>query len=195
MICLSHLEKSFGQTPVLVDFSKDLPDFGVVCITGPSGCGKTTLLRLLAGLVPPDAGTITGMEKRKIAYVFQEDRLLPWVTAAENIRLVQKDAPIQAPMDYLAALGLASQGEKYPAALSGGQRRRVAFLRGLAFLEEVSDGILLLDEPFNGLDQNAIRLLCQKIKELPPQTLVVLVTHQIEPAKWLDAQFLSMAQA
>lgn len=192
MIKLGHITKSFGETAVLADFSLELPDRGIICITGPSGCGKTTLLRILAGLETPESGRIDGLSGRKLSYVFQEDRLLPWVTAAQNIRLAQGETPLKPAAVYLEEMGLGQQGEKYPAALSGGQRRRVAFLRGLAFLEGEPNGILLLDEPFNGLDEQASRVLCEKIGALPEGTLVLLVTHQTEPAQWLDAQFVSM---
>ena len=87
MIRIKDLQKSYGEKPVLSHFSHDLPDNGIVCLTGASGRGKTTLLRILAGLETADGGSVTGLSGRKIAFVFQEDRLLPWITAQQNIRL------------------------------------------------------------------------------------------------------------
>ena len=89
MIRIQNLQKAYGKKKVLDHFSCELPDHGVVCLTGASGRGKTTLLRILAGLEPADGGRITGMDGRKIAFVFQEDRLLPWITAEQNIRLAR----------------------------------------------------------------------------------------------------------
>ena len=87
MIRIQNLQKAYGEKKVLDHFSRELPDHGDVCLTGASGRGETTLLRILAGLEPADGGRITGMDGRKIAFVFQEDRLLPWITAEQNIRL------------------------------------------------------------------------------------------------------------
>ena len=156
MIRIKDLQKSYGEKPVLSHFSHDLPDNGIVCLTGASGRGKTTLLRILAGLETADGGSVTGLSGRKIAFVFQEDRLLPWITA---------------------------------------QRRRVAFLRGIAFLEGVKNGVLLLDEPFNGLDAEAAGKLCGMLRSLAPQTLVLLVSHQLAPLQALDVSFFFMDQS
>ena len=143
MIRIKDLQKSYGEKPVLSHFSHDLPDNGIVCLTGASGRGKTTLLRILAGLETADGGSVTGLSGRKIAFVFQEDRLLPWITAQQNIRLAQPAGAKRPVGELLALAGLDSaDGQKYPGQLSGGQRRRVAFLRGIAFLEGVENGVL-----------------------------------------------------
>ena len=86
-------------------------------------------------------------------------------------------------------------GKMYPSELSGGQRRRVAFLRGIAFLEGVKNGVLLLDEPFNGLDAEAAGKLCGMLRSLAPQTLVLLVSHQLAPLQALDVSFFFMDQS
>ena len=103
MIRIKDLQKSYGEKPVLSHFSHDLPDNGIVCLTGASGRGKTTLLRILAGLETADGGSVTGLSGRKIAFVFQEDRLLPWITAQQNIRLAQP-AGAKRPVGELLAL-------------------------------------------------------------------------------------------
>ena len=192
MIRIKDLQKSYGEKPVLSHFSHDLPDNGIVCLTGASGRGKTTLLRILAGLETADGGNVTGLSGRKIAFVFQEDRLLPWITAQQNIRLAQPAGAKRPVGELLALAGLDSaDGQKYPGQLSGGQRRRVAFLRGIAFLEGVENGVLLLDEPFNGLDAEAAGKLCGMLRSLAPQTLVLLVSHQLAPLQALDVSFFS----
>ncbi len=188
------LQKAYNGRPVLAGFSLDLPDSGIVCLTGASGRGKTTLLRILAGLEAADGGRIEGLFARKIAYVFQEDRLLPWVTAGQNIRLAQPAGEKQLfPEVLMERAGLESgMADRYPDQLSGGQRRRVAFLRGIAFLADSPDGILLLDEPFNGLDEAAAQKLCQILRELPSSVLTVLVSHQTAMLEGLNVTFFSM---
>lgn len=194
MIRIENLQKSYGGRPVLDRLSMTLPDSGVVCVTGASGRGKTTLLRILSGLEPADGGEILGLGGRKIAYVFQEDRLLPWITAARNIRLVQPpDRENPTPQALFARAGLEPElAGRYPGQLSGGQRRRVAFLRGVAFLSDAPDGILLLDEPFNGLDGAAAQKLCAMIAALSPGVLTVLVSHQTAPLRDLPVTYYSM---
>ena len=93
----------------------------------------------------------------------------------------------------LSLAGLeAADGAKHPGQLSGGQRRRVAVLRGVGFLEDAADGILLLDEPFNGLDEAAAGRICQILRMLSPQTLTLLVSHQLAPIQGLNVSFFSM---
>lgn len=85
---LSHITARYGELPILENFSLELPDSGVICFFAPSGTGKTTLLNLLCGLLQPDSGSITGLEDRRFAFVFQEDRLIPSLSARDNVGLV-----------------------------------------------------------------------------------------------------------
>ena len=130
----------------------------VTCITGPSGCGKTTFLRLLAGLEKPQSGTITGVPDR-VSFMFQEDRLLSWCTARENVEAVLFPDEIGRAADWLEQVELEPYQSSYPANLSGGQRRRVALARTLAY----KGGILLLDEPFKGFDPDLTRRMAKLI--------------------------------
>ncbi len=145
-ITLKNVSKSYGAHNVLQSFCAKIPLSGVTIIRGASGAGKTTLFRLLLGLERPDTGEIHGMCGRKPAVVFQEDRLLPWATALENAALGSD--PKKA--EYaLRRLGLGENLRLLPRELSGGMKRRVAIARALSY----GGGILFLDEPFTGLDE------------------------------------------
>ena len=139
----------FGAQAVLRDVSFSLPPGGRLAVMGPSGCGKTTLLRAAAGLLRADGGEIVP-PAGGAAMIFQEPRLLPWLTAEENVNLVLSDSRATLPRarQLLADLALDGAEGKYPAELSGGMQRRVAIARALALERE----LLILDEPFTALD-------------------------------------------
>lgn len=177
---MKNVSFAYGDSAICRDLNWRLPPKGVVCLWGPSGCGKTTLLRLLAGLEKPTAGEIVTPNDGRVAMVFQEDRLLPWCTALENVMLGGADEQTAAKM--LAEVGLANELHSLPAALSGGQQRRVALARALAV-----SGLLLLDEPFNGLDETTWRCILPLIRERAADLPVVLVTHVRRQAEELDA--------
>ncbi len=189
---LMHVDFAYGPLRILEDVSLVFPEKGVVCLSGPSGCGKTTLLRLLAGLEQPARGQIGGMTGRKIAAVFQEDRLLPWMTALDNVALalpgglrLNRDRAAEA----LALVGLAEQGALFPSDLSGGMKRRVAIARALA-----SDAdIWLLDEPFTGIDPQLRDRIASLLRRRAEQALLVLVTHIEEEARLLGAHILPLS--
>ena len=163
-----NASKQYGEHVVLSQFSAELPLAGVTVLRGPSGAGKTTLFRLLLGLEQPDAGEITGMHGKKPAVVFQEDRLLPWATALENVSLVSDTARAEA---ALSRLGLCDNLCQLPRELSGGMRRRVALARALAY----GGDLLFLDEPFTGLDEENKRIAARAI--LDEQVPVFVITH------------------
>lgn len=148
MILIRDLCVCFGEHTVFDHFSCDIPLDGNTVLRGASGAGKTTLLRVLAGLYKPDAGTVRGAEALRISLVFQEDRLLPWYTALDNVALVSDRTNAER---MLLQLGLEGFLHEKPAALSGGMKRRVAIARALAY----GGDLLLLDEPFTGLDETA----------------------------------------
>ena len=158
-IVITDLCKSFGNTPVLQRFTwtVDRP----MVLMGRSGCGKTTLLRILLGLESADSGTVTGVETP--AAVFQEDRLCPQLTAAANLTLTGHGLT---PQDAELAL---------PAArLSGGQKRRAALLRALLCRDAK---MLLLDEPFTGMDAELVEDAVAATKRLAGERPTILVTH------------------
>ena len=192
MIALEDVSFAYGQKPVLQAVSLRFPKSGAVCLFGASGCGKTTLLRLLSGLEKPDKGRLTGLEGKRTAMLFQEDRLLPWLSVLETVAVVLEgpDARARA-ADWLELVGLADAAHKRPAALSGGMRRRAALARALA----VQPDVLLLDEPFSGVDEASWRELAGYIAAGYADRLVVLVTHIRAEAEQLGAAVLELPPA
>lgn len=170
MIGLRNITLRFGEKIILDDFSVSLPERGVVCLSGPSGCGKTTLARILAHLETPESGSIEGLCAGQTAFLFQEDRLLPWLSVMENLTAV---CSRETAGTLLHAVGLSPEAAAKPAELSGGMRRRVALARALAF----DSRVLILDEPFNGIDETTKSLLYPLIQEYAKNQLVVLITH------------------
>lgn len=146
MLTITDLSFSYTpERPILEDFSLTASRGERICIRGASGRGKTTLLRLVAGLETPTSGEIAIAPGCKTAMVFQEDRLLPWLTAKGNVSLVSDDVSA---VRLLTALGLGDALDAKPETLSGGMCRRVALARALA----VQPDLLLLDEAFKGVD-------------------------------------------
>ncbi|MCL2023711.1 MAG: ATP-binding cassette domain-containing protein [Oscillospiraceae bacterium] len=170
MIELRNVCKAFGTQQILRDFSANLPEKGIVALRGQSGSGKTTLLRILAGLETHDSGEITGLENKRVSYIFQEDRLLPGVTALENVAIVSDRERAR---EWLTRFAMGAAMYKKSAELSGGMRRRVAAARAFAYGGE----ILLLDEPFTGLDNDNIAIIKQAVKNFAENGLVILVHH------------------
>jgi len=182
-IVLNQIVKTYGQSTVIDHLDLILPSEGIVCLTGPSGCGKTTLMRLVSGLEKPDAGMISGVDKMVFSMVFQEDRLLPWLTAAENLDLV-----LHKPVSgrYLDLVRLGEDSNKYPGELSGGMRRRVALARALAYESDV----LVLDEPFKGMDENLRETMIELVRSERRNRLVYLITHDAYEARRLADSIL-----
>lgn len=173
-LTLDKVRKSYGPRLVIDDIDLALAPGEFVAIVGRSGCGKSTLLRAIAGLESLDGGTIVGTSQLRM--MFQEARLLPWKTVAENVRLgLTGDVT-----DALAAVGLADRAGDWPAALSGGQKQRVALARALAH----QPPLLLLDEPLGALDA-LTRIEMQRLIEslwLARGFTAVLVTHDVQEA-------------
>lgn len=195
MIKFEHVNKTLGQNKVLQDFSFTAEQGKILCLVGPSGCGKTTILQLLAGLERPDAGRITGAEGR-VSYVFQEPRLLPWKTVADNIAFVLEgmmppELHQETVTKYLNMVGLNDYRNSYPKTLSGGMKQRLALCRAFAFPHE----LLLLDEPFKSLDiplrLNLVRQVARMWRANP--RTIVLVTHDIMDALLLGHRILVLS--
>lgn len=183
MIRLDVEEKRFGGgDPVLGSLSLALPDGEFIALLGPSGAGKTTLLRMLAGLDEDYRGSLVAdgpdPGRTRLGYLFQEARLMPWLTALQNLVLVTGDE-VRA-RAALASVGLGAVADRYPHQLSGGMQRRVALARAVV----CEPRLLLLDEPFVSLDQpNAAALRGQLLEHWrQSRPTVVLVSHDLDEA-------------
>jgi sulfate transport system ATP-binding protein len=194
-ICARNVSKSFGDFKALDDVSVDIPTGSLTALLGPSGGGKSTLLRIIAGLEQPDAGTVeiagddaTALppQRRNVGFVFQHYAAFKHLTVRRNIAFgleIRKlpKARIRSRVDELLDLVHLSQfADRYPSQLSGGQRQRMALARALAVEPEV----LLLDEPFGALDAQVRRELRDWLRRLHDEVHVttVFVTHDQEEA-------------
>ena len=183
MITVKKLKKSFDDKIIFDGFELCLPNTGMFYITGPSGSGKTTLLRIISGLDKKYEGQVE--RGGVISYVFQENRLIPSLTAYENVYEVCHSK--EKTVSLLKEVGLENDANKYPAELSGGMNRRVAIARALAF----EHNILLLDEPFTALDGEIKNSVIQLIKEREKDRLVLLVSHDESEAEALGCTRIS----
>ena len=191
-IRITELSKSYDGKAVLDTLSLDIPYGDNLCLMGPSGCGKTTLLHILMGFVHPDNGTITGLENRRLAPVFQEDRLCENLSAGANLRLVcpKKLSPV-ALLAALEAVGLADSLHKPVHQLSGGMRRRVGIARAL-----ISGGdVLLLDEPFKGLDDDTREAVMLYVKQASTDKTLIWVTHDEREVAFMGSRIVRLGTA
>jgi len=170
---ITNLNVSYGQKIIYKDFNVDFLDGSVTVILGPSGCGKTTLLNSIA----------FSDSLKKISYIFQEPRLLPWCTLEKNIMLVLRgDQQIKrkTARQYLERVGLGQRAEDYPDNLSGGERQRVAIARAFSYPAPV----LLMDEPFQSQDPALKIQLIELVKTLQKDEnrTIIAVTHDVHEA-------------
>lgn len=172
------VSKAFDGKQVVSHFTHGFENGVHYCLMGPSGCGKTTLLNLLMGLVKPDSGKIKA-DGVRFSAVFQEDRLLKQMTAAANVALVSS-APREKIEDLLRKLGIDEESLPQPVGTySGGMKRRVALCRAL--LAEYD--VLILDEPYKGLDEETRAGVMQIVARSTEGKTVILVTHDREEAR------------
>ena len=189
-LIIANLRKSYDGHVVLDGLNHTFPHGSLTCVTGPSGCGKTTLLRLIAGLETPDAGSVTGAPKDGISMVFQEDRLPPRLDAADCLRCVLKKTPGREARiaEALEALGLSEAAGQPVSEFSGGMRRRVALARALLFPAP----LVLLDEPFKGLDADTRAQAIAFARPRLQGRTALLVTHDPEDVEAFGAQALRL---
>ncbi len=189
MLELKDVSLSFGALEVLRGASLTLGQGERIAITGPSGCGKTSLLHVIAGLLHPDSGLVRNRAART-GCVFQEPRLLPWLSAEENVSIVMPHGThVQDALMLLKKLGLADSAEKHPCELSGGMQQRAALARALAYAPD----LLLLDEPFRALDAASKALAIDAVNERA-DCAVILVTHSPEEADALGCRIIPFSQ-
>lgn len=191
--------KAFGKTPILEDIQFHLSASEIVGLVGPSGCGKSTLLRIVAGLERQYHGSarVLGepvqVHSRHVGFIFQEPRLLPWLTVAQNVGFELGKAGARHPQvaALLAEVGLSDYANAYPKQLSGGMAQRASIARGLFTQPE----LLLLDEPFSAVDAFTRMRLQDLLLEVARRhgTTLLLVTHDIDEALYLSDRVLIMS--
>ena len=187
-IVMDHLSKRFGEKEVIKDFSIRMKEGCVTSIMAPSGWGKTTLLRILAGLERADEGRIGGLENKKISMVFQEDRLCGNLSAISNIRFVcSKKMPKSQIYKKKKKAGLEGEELVPVRKLSGGMKRRVALVRALI----VPFDVLILDEPFDGLDDQNKNRMIHYVRERSKGKTVILVTHEKKEAEAMGGEIVN----
>ncbi|MBK5948570.1 nitrate ABC transporter ATP-binding protein [Rhodobium orientis] len=203
-ITIEGLSKSFGREVVYRDFTLSLPEGKMISVFGPNGCGKSTLINLISGLMPIDAGRVLydgkTIAQTRISYVFQNYReaLFPWFRSIDNIRYPLKimglkrreqDARIE---ELLADFEINIDLNAYPYQLSGGQQQTVSILRALVTDPEV----LFLDEPFSALDYEMTLSMREQLQKifLKTGTTMLLVSHDLEEAVQLADKVLLLTR-
>lgn len=192
MVSVDNVTMSFGDFTAVRDVNIEVADGEFVAIVGPTGCGKSTILNAVAGLLNPTKGGIriddtpvNGVQE-SVGYLFQQDALLPWKTAFQNVELglrfrgVDTQEREQRANAWLAKVGLKGFEHRYPHQLSGGQRKRVQMAQALI----VEPKVMLMDEPFSALDIHTRHLMQNELLRLwqEDRRAVILITHDLEEA-------------
>lgn len=177
-----NLSKSYDKHVVFENFSLSLRENEINCILGESGCGKTTLLNIIAQIDEEFTGQLEGFRNLSFSYIFQETRLLPWYTVYQNLEVILHHADDKEDIieTYLKLVGLIDYKGYYPYQLSGGMKQRLSIARAFAFKSD----ILLMDEPFKGLDPGLKKILIEAFIDLWEQDkrTIIFVTHDIDEA-------------
>lgn len=183
MIKLDNITFSYKgeKEKIFENFSLHIKEGEKIHLCAPSGKGKTTLLRIIAGLERAKKGSVKIKDNAKISVVFQEDRLIPFVSVKKNISLFSSEEKAE---ELLSELGLEDCGEMNIDELSGGMKRRVAIARALS----KDFDILLLDEAFNGLDEKTLVNVCDVVNRYTENKTVILVSHHEKEAQLLCAE-------
>lgn len=185
MLKINKLSFSFDSNVIFKDFTCEFKRGERVCISAPSGKGKTTLLRIIASLQKGYSGDVLFDKDAKISMVFQEDLLLPWYTALENVTAVSDE---ESAKKWLIRFGLEDALQKYPDELSGGMKRRVALCRAVCH----GGDILILDEAFKGLDTELKNSIIEYIKEEYKNRLIIFTSHDKEETESLATRVIEL---
>ena len=206
MVEVRNVGKTYeGGAEALADVNVALPNGALSTLLGPSGCGKTTLLKIIAGLIPPSSGEIWVKGKKidgpgpERAFVFQDFALLPWGNVLRNVgfglelRGLPKEERDHIARKHIAEVGLKAFESRYPHQLSGGMRQRVGLARAFA----VDAEIILMDEPFSSVDEQTRRKFQEELLDLlrNKKKTVIFVTHSIEEAAYLSDQIVLLSSS
>jgi NitT/TauT family transport system ATP-binding protein len=206
MVVFSRVSTSFGKERVLSDVSFSIASGELACVVGPSGCGKSTILRIIGNLLPEYTGEVrVGGTRpadawRRLGYVFQSPRLVPWRVAWRNVKLgmelrLGRSVPgaelDRRARESLELVGLGNDMDKFPAVMSGGERQRVSIARALA----VDPDVILMDEPLSAVDAYTKLKLRDEILRIWRETgkTIVLVTHDVDEAIYLADRIIVLS--
>ncbi|MFO7888088.1 MAG: ABC transporter ATP-binding protein [Eubacteriales bacterium] len=185
MIKINRLKKNYENKRIFNDFNMNIEPNSITCILGPSGVGKTTLFNIISGLTDFESGEIEGIDKKDISYLFQEPRLMPWLSVYENIEIILKNTYLEKKRSkvinyYLKMVNLENCANQKPEELSGGMKQRLSIARTFAY----PAGLLLMDEPFQGLDIKLKNSIIKSFLNLWSQDkrTVIFITHDIDEA-------------
>jgi len=198
LIELNKVYKSYGSLKVLEGISLQVFKGEIVSIIGPSGCGKTTILNIIAGIISPDEGKVWVDENKKMGYVFQESRLIPWKNVEKNIWFVQKNYSFDKKKarkireELLRLAGMERYTSYFPSQLSGGMRQKVNLIRALCIFPD----ILLLDEPFKSMDRESALVMEEVILSMMGERIegVLMVTFDFERAIRMSSKIYFLSQ-
>ncbi len=188
MLELKNTNFSYGEKQILNDFSLKVSGEKAVCLFGNSGCGKTTVMKLLAGIIKPQSGTVA--TEKKLSCVFQENRLIESATLKYNLKIVLSKEQYTYAKRLLCELDMENTLNMKVQSLSGGMKRRAEIIKAVAF----SGDALLLDEAFNGLDEANKQKCAEIIKNdfLNKGKLVLIISHNKEDAHLLNADVINI---
>ena len=194
IIRIENINKRYKDNIIFEDFQIDFYENKINCILGKSGCGKTTLLNIISGVVKNDESDFKGIEDLGVSYIFQDDRLIDWLSVEDNIKLVIKKYYDEAKVNelcekYLKLVGIYEYKNYYPQRLSGGMRQRVNIARAFIYPSK----IIIMDEPFKSIDIKNKQIIMENFKKILEEDnrTVLFVTHDIDEALYLgDVAFI-----
>lgn len=184
-IIIKDISKRYGRTVVFKNFNLEIKEQQTTVIMGASGVGKTTLLNVLLRLEKPDSGKVEGLAGKKVVAVFQENRLVEHLDSMRNIEVVcKKDFSRKELLEEFKQVGLEDVANKSVSELSGGMKRRVAIVRSVF----VDSDIIVMDEPFKGLDLELKSKVIKYIRNKTRGKTVIIVTHNLDEVSELEAE-------
>ena len=188
-IIITDLCKTFDDNEVLKNVNITLKDNSIYCLMGSSGIGKTTILRILMGLEHADSGSMSGIDIKSISCMFQEDRLIPYLSAIDNVRIVLRGKNNRDEIRNNLLSILPDDSLDIPvSSLSGGMKRRVALARALSYPGK----LIILDEPFTGLDKDTKLNVIDYILKMRNNRTLLIATHGTDDVNLLGAEIIKL---